>query len=117
MKTLHEIHQHKENFELIEMIESPEHYTPECIEVIHEILNSRDINNKEKAKIIKQINEDKARKKLLNQNLSEEEIILHKSQFLDKKQIKNIYIKQLKLIMKEQKGFRFDVWSYVIGAY
>ncbi|MEM8522996.1 MAG: hypothetical protein AAGG68_00060 [Bacteroidota bacterium] len=116
MISLKERHQDKETHELVHMIEHPEDYTEECIEVIHEIFNSREVDSDKLHDIAVKVNTARARKYLLELDPLQKEIKVHKSHFLKKEKVKKIYKQQLQQTMEEKKDFRFDVWSYAIGA-
>jgi len=41
---------------------------------------------------------------------------MHKSFFLSKAELKEIYKAQMELLLENNSGFRFDVWKYAIGG-
>ncbi|MEL6720177.1 MAG: hypothetical protein AAFP82_15810 [Bacteroidota bacterium] len=116
MITLKDRHKDKEPLELVRMIEHPENYTEECITVLHEILDSKGIDPSKLYTMAVKINTAKARKYLLESDPLNKDIQIPESHFLKREKLKKIYRQQLKQIMEEKKDFRFDVWSYTIGA-
>ncbi|MFK8104469.1 MAG: hypothetical protein AB8G15_18225 [Saprospiraceae bacterium] len=62
------------------------------------------------------VNQAIAGEMLLQDDISKEEVTMHKSIFLNQEEVKEIYIEQLEKYMKDKEQFRFNVWSYSIGG-
>lgn len=116
MDSLRARHQDKSNEALLHIIENSENYTAECIEVVSEILDNRMLSDEEIKEVIVPIHINKIRQALKNLDPLNDEIKIPESKYLSKAQIKKLYIEQMKIFMEEKEGFRFDVWSYTVGA-
>lgn len=114
--TLKERHQHKSEVDLLTIIESPESYTQECRLVVKKILDERDIPEEEINKMIFEVNIAIATNNLDKLNPLNDDIKIHKSQFLSEEQIRKIYLSQMEELLEKKEGFRFDVWKYAIGG-
>lgn len=62
------------------------------------------------------VNRAVASEMLLQDDISQAEVTMHKSVFLNQEEVKQIYIEQLEQYMKDKEQFRFNVWSYAIGG-
>lgn len=114
--TLYERYIGKETFELLEILENFNNYTAECVAVIWEIFEFRELKKAAVIDDILLINRRIIRKKLESFNPLNEKLEIHESSFLDKKELKALYKTELNRFIKKQNHFGFDVWSYAIGG-
>lgn len=114
--TLYERYIRKDTFELLEILEHYKDYTQECIDVIWEIYEFRELTKELVIDDILLINRRIIRKKLEKFNPLHEKLELHESNFLEPKEMKELYQTELKKFIDKQDHFGFDVWSYAIGG-
>ncbi len=79
-------------------------------------LESRALAIEEIYRLAIAINESIAYKRITGQDLTDNNVSMHESHFLDKDEIRQIYIEQLEKYIMYKDQFRFDVWSYAIGG-
>jgi len=101
---------------LVGILESPEAYTPEAYAVAEEELYSRLIPEVELKKLASDFVRQVAQEKMNRLDPLNDELVLPKSHFLLKKEVKDIYLEELNALMKRKDGFRFDVWQYAMGG-
>lgn len=104
------------DFELIEIIDHPKYMdTSQRMEALHE-LNSRDLSPERTHKLAVEVNEKIAYELISIDPILKDAVAMHESSFLDKDEIRHIYIDQLEKYIKYKDQFRFDVWAYAIGG-
>lgn len=106
----------KSNLELISIIENSEDYTPEALDVIHEIFDERNIDEAELRRLVLEVNQKKIEEKIMKLDPLNDELTYHESDYLDSAEIKEMYKKTLKDHMDRKEGFKFNVWLYALGG-
>ncbi len=107
----------KSTTELVAVLETPKDYTPEALAAAKEAMSDRAEHEAEEInQIAVEFNTNKVWTILNTLNPLSDELVLHKSYFLDDVAIKSIYKEQFEKLIKDKEGFRFDVWQYAIGA-
>ncbi len=106
----------KSDFELISILEDPEDYTSEAIEIIEEIFEDRNIDQEKLSEIVLEVNQRKAKEIIQNLDPLNDELEFHQSKFLDSEKVKQIYIQALKDHMSRKDSFKFNVWLYALGG-
>ena len=101
---------------LIEMLENASDYVEACLNAVRDILSFRDLDPDELLKMAKEINLLKARETIERLDPINDELIMHKSHFLNDEEIHEIYTEALDQHMKNKEGFRFNVWLYALGG-
>ena len=102
---------------LIEIIEKPENEGTQYQIRAKDELEDRNISPEELNALAKEVNNAMAYEMIMNEDVTKEEVSIHKSSFLDEVEIRQIYIEQLDKYIKKKDLFRFDVWSYAIGGF
>lgn len=106
----------KSELELITIIENPEDYTQEALDVVNEIFVDRKIAPEELREMALEVNRKKAEATIQRLDPLNDELEFHESVFLDSKEVKEIYVKALKEHMSRKEGFKFNVWLYAMGG-
>lgn len=106
----------KTDIELITIIENPDDYTQEALDVVNEIFVDRKIAPEELRKMVLDVNKKIADETMLKLDPLNDELEFHESVFLDSAEIKEIYTKALKDHMSRKDGFKFNVWLYALGG-
>ncbi len=106
----------KSNLELLTILESPEDYTQEAIEVIVEIFEERNIEGEELRALAKEVNQKKIDEIIMKLDPLNDELIPHKSEYLDSAEINEMYKATLKKFMDRKEAFKFNVWLYALGG-
>lgn len=114
--TLYERYIRKETFELLEILENAQDYTQECVDVVWEIFEFRELTKALVLDDILLINKRKISKRLESFNPTQEKLEMHKSNFLEHEEMKVLYQIELKKFIDKQDHFGFDVWSYAVGG-
>lgn len=114
--TLYERYIGEDTFTLLEILESSQDYTQECIDVIWEVFNFRKLNKELVIDDVLLINRRIIRKTLESFNPLQQKLEMHKSCFLEEEELKILYEKELKKFIEKQKLFDIDVWKYVIAG-
>jgi len=114
--TLRERYEHKSADALIHVLENPENYTAECLAVVREIFENRNIDPQESHRIAYEAAILIAKNKITTLDPLNDELALHTSQFLSQEEVRTIYQNLLEEYMKQKEAFRFDVWMYSLGA-
>jgi len=116
MKTLKDRIASKTNIELIEAIDSPADYSQEAINLYKLELEHRRLPKDTIAELATDFNTTKTYQLLEQSDPFVESPSMHKSFFLSKAELKEIYKAQMELLLENNSGFRFDVWKYAIGG-
>ncbi len=101
---------------LIEIIDDPKNWGKEYQDRAEDELADRNLHPDEIKALAIEVNEGIAYRMIMDEGITKEEVAMHKSKFLDKEEIRHIYIEQLDKYIKYKDQFRFDVWSYAIGG-
>ncbi len=101
---------------LVGILETPGAYTPEAHVVAEEELYSRLIPRPELKQIATDFVRKIAQEEMNRLDPLNDELVLPKSHFLEKEEVKSIYLEELNALMKRKDGFRFDVWQYAMGG-
>lgn len=101
---------------LVEILENPSQYVQECLHAVHNILSDRNIPEAELMDIARNVNRLKARETIERLDPINDELVPHQSYFLNKEEVRLLYVEELDEHMKNKEGFRFDVWHYAIGG-
>ena len=109
--TLYERYIGEETFTLLEILETSDGYTKECIDVIWEIFEFRKLNKSLVIDDVLLINKQIIRKRLDCFNPLQEKLEMHQSNFLDTDEMKTLYQKELKEIQMKEK-----IEGNIIGA-
>ncbi len=103
--------------ELIYVIENPEIFRPDVIDIAKDIFSMRLISDEAIQHIAVEVNAERIKTKMAKLNPAMDDISIHTSYFLEKSTIKQLYIEALELLIQEKDAFRFDVWKYAIGGF
>jgi len=106
----------KTDLELMTILESPEDYTKEALEIINEIFQERRIEGEDLRALAIEANKKKIEDIFLQLDPLNDEIKPHTSDYLDSAEIKEMYKEILKEHMSRKDGFKFNVWLYAIGG-
>ena len=106
----------KTELELITILENPEDYTQEALDVVNEIFVERKIDPEQLREMAVEVNQQKAENRIQKLDPLNDELDFHESVFLDSEEIKEIYIAELKKHMNRKEGFKFNVWLYALGG-
>lgn len=106
----------KSELELITIIENPDDYTQEALDVVNEIFVDRKIDPEELRKMALEVNRKKAEDTIQRLDPLNDDLEFHESVFLDSKEVKEIYLTALKEHMSRKEGFKFNVWLYALGG-
>lgn len=101
---------------LIEIIDNPGNTDKATIREAKQELFRRPISSTQIEELAVEANRKIANEIIVNQDLSEKEITIHQSKFLNEEEIKQIYIEELEAYIKYKDQFRFDVWKFAIGG-
>ena len=113
--TLQERYSQADNKTLIEIIEDPENYTKECIEVVNAEIAAREISGEDIKEIAIQIMRFKFKQILKSHSPYEDKIELPYSSLLDRDEKMKILKVEFAAWMERRKDLEIDVWNYTIG--
>lgn len=111
---LKKYYQDKPTKELMSILENYSDYTEECVLVVKEIFELRNIDIKEINQLALEINKEKIQKVFQKMDLSQKEIIPHKSPFISESKMRKLYKTALNIFRNNKPDI--DVWSYSIGG-
>ncbi len=106
----------KTDLELIQILEHPESYTQEALDVVNEIFVERKIEPDRLREMVLKVNHEKAEATIQRLDPLNDDLEFHESIFLDSEEIKEIYLSELKIHMNRKEGFKFNVWLYALGG-
>lgn len=106
----------KPDIELITILENPESYTQDALDVVNEIFVERKIAPEELREMVLKVNRQRAEETMLSLDPLNDDLVFHESIFLDSEEVKEIYTKALKEHMERKEGFKFNVWLYALGG-
>jgi len=106
----------KTDFELMFILESPDDYTQEALDVVYEIFDEKKIEGEELRALAIEVNQKKIEDIFLKLDPLNDELKPHTSKFLDSAEIKEMYLEMLKKHMSRKDGFKFNVWQYAMGG-
>jgi len=98
------------------ILESPEKYTQEAMDVVIEIFEEKKIEGEELKALALEVNRKKIEAILLKFDPLNDELNPHESQYLDTAEIKSLYLEILKEHISRKDGFKFDVMQYAMGG-
>ena len=98
------------------ILESPENYTKEAMDVVNEIFEEKKIEGEDLRNLALEVNQAKIEEIIMKLDPLNDELTFHESKFLDSEEIKEMYISTLKKHMERKEGFKFNVWLYALGG-
>lgn len=106
----------KSDLELITILENPEDYTQEALDVVNEIFVDRKIDPEQLRELVLKVNRERAEDTIQRLDPLNDDLEFHESIFLDSEEVKEMYVKALKEHMSRKEGFKFNVWLYALGG-
>lgn len=106
----------KSSKELLQIIETPEGYTEEALEVAKDELRSRLLEPDTLHGLAVEVHREKFQKMLDTFDPLNDKLELPKSLFLGREDLKDLLKEEFEYFMEQKEGFRFDVWHYAIGG-
>lgn len=106
----------KTDLELITILENPEDYTQEALDVVNEIFVDRKLDPEQLREMVLKVNRQRAEDTIQRLDPLNDELEFHESIFLDSAEVKEMYVKALKEHMSRKEGFKFNVWLYALGG-
>jgi hypothetical protein len=106
----------KDSPTLVEILESPEGYTPEAMEVAKEELFSRELDETTIHKMAVNYNTERIKNLLEKFDPLNDKLEVPKSFFLSHKIMRSMLKSEFKEFIDQKDGFRFDVMQYAMGG-
>lgn len=106
----------KDSPSLVQILETPEGYTPEAMKVAEEELYSRELGEAAIHEIAVAYNTERIKNILENFDPLNDKLEVPKSFFLSPEVMKEMLKVEFKAYMDQREGFRFDVMQYALGG-
>ncbi|MCB0705153.1 MAG: hypothetical protein KDC34_07575 [Saprospiraceae bacterium] len=106
----------KDNRSLIEILETPDGYTKQALQIAESELLSRELDPDYLYQTAREIQQHHIIQMLEQFDPLNGQLNLPKSHFLNRSELKEMLISEFETLIKEKEGFRFDVMHYAIGA-
>jgi len=114
--TLQDIYQSKPLTELIKVLESPNDYTEECVEVVIDEIKSRNIDIDEAKQIAEENLRNNFSERLNSFDPFNDKIKPFNSHFLNQEEVLKIMKEVFDKWLSKRDSYGFDVWLYAVGG-
>lgn len=114
--TLKERYLKEDNVNLIKIIEDPKSYTDECINVVKDLLENRDLDDHYLRATTESLLREKIKNILDKFDPYNDKLTIPESHFLDDEIVMEILKDEFDKWMKTKEALKFDVWKYAIGG-
>lgn len=106
----------KDSPTLVQILETPEGYTPEAMKVAEEELFSRELGDTVINEMALTYNTERIRNILENFDPLNDKLEVPKSFFLSHETMREMLKAEFKEFIDQKEGFRFDVMQYAMGG-
>jgi hypothetical protein len=101
---------------LINIVENPADYTPECVQVVTQEIRNRRIETEELKDIAKALHQARTKAIMAKFDPYTDKLIPPKSNYLSEEEVLSAMKEEFDLWLEKKQGYGFDVWQYAVGG-